>query len=80
MPEVITAHRPGSERGQAEFPAFFLGEPRALHPQDDELAVEVPGMSIPQVGCDDTGTNPFFSASTTMQTGGADRAPRSWSS
>jgi hypothetical protein len=28
----------------------------------DEFAVEVPGMSCPQIGFDDTGTKPFFSA------------------
>jgi hypothetical protein len=30
-------------------------------------AVEVPGMSIPQTGCDDTGTKPFFSACMTHE-------------
>ena len=26
------------------------------------LAVDVPGMSVPQTGLDDTGVNPFFCA------------------
>jgi hypothetical protein len=33
----------------------------------DEFAVEVPGMSWPQIGFDDTGTKPFFSACITHE-------------
>jgi hypothetical protein len=30
-------------------------------------AVDVPGMSVPQIGCADTGTKPFFSAFMTQE-------------
>jgi len=33
---------------------------RARH--DDGLAVDVPGMSLPQMGCVETGVNPLVSA------------------
>jgi hypothetical protein len=33
----------------------------------DELAVDVPAISSPQIGCDDTGTKPFFFACMTQE-------------
>ncbi len=44
-----------------------------LRAHEEELAVEVPGMSIPHVGCDDTDTNPLFSASGTSDSRGVTR-------
>jgi len=37
-----------------------------LYPHHDAPAVEVPGMSVPQTGCDETGTNPDFCACSTQ--------------
>jgi hypothetical protein len=61
-----TARCAGGNRGvEASATGPGITPPTADAPlpgQEDALAVDVPGMSVPQIGWDDTGTNPLASA------------------